>query len=322
MTRPRKDLISIDETPYYHLISRCVRRAFLCGFDHDSQIDYNHRRQWIVDRIRLLSSLFAIDICSYAVMSNHYHLVIKLSPEQSTLWSDKETAERWCSIYKGPLLVRNWLQGEPITPAQQHTIDDIISVWRKRLINPSWFMKCLNEPIARQANKEDQCTGHFWESRYKSQALLNEEALLSCMVYVDLNPIRAKMADRPENSDHTSIQERIKPSLNPRKAIDSQIKQNVIQHFNKPIKPLLHFDNTITNQHQTGIPFNQIDYFKLVDWTGRSLRDDKRGSIPIQIPGILERLDIKPRQWLINSSEFERRFNQRFHKAKVSNNTS
>ncbi|MGH1543068.1 MAG: transposase, partial [Arenicella sp.] len=212
MTRPRKDLISIDDTPYYHLISRCVRRAFLCGFDHESQIDYNHRRQWIVDRIRLLSSLFAIDICSYAIMSNHYHLVIKLSPEQSTLWTDKETAERWCSIYKGPLLVRNWLQGEQVTPAQQQTINSIIAVWRKRLTDPSWFMKCLNEPIARQANKEDQCTGHFWESRYKSQALLNEEALLSCMVYVDLNPIRAKMADRPENSDHTSIQERIKPN--------------------------------------------------------------------------------------------------------------
>ncbi len=130
------------------------------------------------------------------------------------------------------------------------------------------------------------------------------------------------MADRPENSDHTSIQERIKPNWNPRKAIDSQIKQNVIQNFDKPIKPLLHFDDTITNEQQTGIPFNQIDYLKLVDWTGRSIRDDKRGSIPIQLPNILERLNIETKQWLINSSQFERRFNQRFHKAKVSNNTS
>ncbi|MGH1540579.1 MAG: transposase, partial [Arenicella sp.] len=109
---------------------------------------------------------------------------------------------------------------------------------------------------------------------------------------------------------------------NPRKAIDSQIKQSVIQNFDKPIKPLLHFDDTITNEQQTGIPFNQIDYFKLVDWTGRSIRDDKRGSIPIQLPNILERLNIETKQWLINSSQFERRFNQRFHKAKASNNTS
>ena len=213
MTRPRKELISISDTPYYHIVSRCVRRAFLCGFDNTSQRDYEHRRQWIENRIRLLSSLFGIDICAYAVLSNHYHIVVKLDPQQNVAWSHQEIITRWTSLYKGPLLIQRQQQGASLSPAEQQTVSDIIEVWRHRLTDLSWFMKCLNEPIAREANKEDNCTGHFWESRYKSQALLSEEALLSCMAYVDLNPVRACMADTPETSEYTSIKERIKPKF-------------------------------------------------------------------------------------------------------------
>ena len=91
MTRPRKALISLADTPYYHVTSRCVRRAYLCGVDHYSGQNYEHRRQWVVDRIRLLSSLFAIDVCAYAVMNNHYHLVLKLCPEQLEGLSDSQS---------------------------------------------------------------------------------------------------------------------------------------------------------------------------------------------------------------------------------------
>ena len=163
MTRPRKELISISDTPYYHVVSRCVRRTFLCGFDQQTQQDYEHRRQWIEDRIRLLSSLFAIDICSYAVMSNHYHIVVKLDPQQSSEWSHQEVITRWTSLFKGPLLIQRQQQGGALSPAEQQTVSDIIEVWRERLADLSWFMKCLNEPIAREANKEDSCTGHFWD---------------------------------------------------------------------------------------------------------------------------------------------------------------
>jgi hypothetical protein len=92
-------------------------------------------------------------------------------------------------------------------------VESSAEIYKKRLTDISWFMRSLNEPIARQANKEDKCTGHFWEGRFKSQALLDEGALLSCMAYVDLNPVRSRVADTPAQSDFTSIQLRIKAGI-------------------------------------------------------------------------------------------------------------
>ena len=317
MTRPRKELISISDTPYYHVVSRCVRRTFLCGFDQHTQQDYEHRRQWIEDRIRLLSSLFAIDICAYSVMSNHYHIVVKLAPQQSVEWSHQEVITRWTSLFKGPLLIQRQQQGGALSPAEQQTVSDIIEVWRERLADLSWFMKCLNEPIAREANKEDNCTGHFWESRYKSQALLSEEALLSCMAYVDLNPVRACMADTPEDSNHTSIKERINPQKPNQDVTENTLPSLALHHFSLPIKPLLHFDGTITQATQTGIPFTWEDYLVLVDWTGRVVREDKRGAINHQLPPILERLNINTSIWMKNATQFEQQHSKRFRRRKI-----
>ena len=171
MTRPRKELISLEDTPYYHISSRCVRRALLCGTDTYTQQSYEHRRVWVEERIHLLSSLFSIEICAYAVMSNHYHMVVKCDPAQATCWNPKEVVNRWLTLFKGTLLAQKYQQGLELSPAELAAVSDTIAVWRNRLTNISWFMKCLNEFIARQANKEDECTGHFWESRYKSQAL-------------------------------------------------------------------------------------------------------------------------------------------------------
>jgi REP element-mobilizing transposase RayT len=315
MTRPRKELISISDTPYYHIVSRCVRRAFLCGFDHTSQRDYEHRRQWIENRIRLLSSLFGIDICAYAVMSNHYHLVIKLAPSQTAALSAQEVITRWTTLFKGPLLVQRQQRGGILSPVEQQTVNDIVEVWRQRLGDIAWFMKCLNEPIAREANKEDQCTGHFWESRYKSQALLSEEALLSCMVYVDLNPVRAKMAETPETSEHTSIKERVTPLFTVEDAIKSTVNTDrPLLCISFPIKPLLHFDGNTTSEEQSGIPFSFDDYLILVDWTGRIIRKDKRGFIAHRLPPILERLSIDSELWIKNSSQFETHYQRQFQK--------
>ena len=214
MTRARKQLISLEDTPYYHIISRTVRRAFLCGDDPLTGQSFEHRRQWVVDRLAKLERIYCIDICAYAVMSNHFHLVLYINQQAANELSDQEVIERWCKLYKGSLVAYKAREGKVLSLIEQDLLQQDVQKWRERLADISWFMRGLNENIARRANREDQCKGHFWESRFKSQALLDEQALLTCMAYVDLNPIRANIAKTPEQSDYTSIQSRLTPNLN------------------------------------------------------------------------------------------------------------
>ena len=210
MPRARKTLVSLDTTPYYHCTSRCVGRAFLCGEDQQSGRNYEHRRQWIEDRLLMLASIHAIDIAAYAIMSNHYHVVLYVDQQRGLDWSDADVIERWHRLFRGSELSRRFCRGETLDRAEQRALAEQATAWRERLVSISWFMRCLNEPIARNANREDNVTGRFWEGRYSSQALLDEKALAACMVYVDLNPIRARLATTPETSKHTSVQRRIK----------------------------------------------------------------------------------------------------------------
>ncbi|MCV6605507.1 MAG: transposase, partial [Porticoccaceae bacterium] len=203
MTQPRNSQVSLLDTPYYHCISRCVRRAFLCGEDTHTGANHEHRREWIMARLTTLESVFAIDICAYAIMSNHYHLVLHINSDAAQGWDDNSVIQRWLQLFKGPLLIQRYQAGEALTRAELGKVAEIAADWRQRLADISWFMRCLNEHIARLANQEDGCTGRFWEGRFRCQALLDEQALLTCMAYVDLNPVRAAMADTPEASDYT-----------------------------------------------------------------------------------------------------------------------
>jgi REP element-mobilizing transposase RayT len=288
MPKPRSQQISLSNTPYYHICSRTVRKAFLCGVDKETGVSYEHRRRWIEKRIFQLSQVFTMDICAHAVMHNHLHLVLHVDSEQVKNWTTLDVLSRWHKLFKGTLLTRKYQREQALTKFEMAMVEETAQVYKQRLIDISWFMRALNEPIARQANKEDKCTGHFWEGRFKSQALLDEGALLSCMVYVDLNPVRAGIAPTPEQSSFTSIQRRIKAAL-----------------MGEQPTTLLPF---IGNEHQektSGICFNLKDYLTLVDETGRVIREDKRGAIDTKTANILSRLHISDESWLKLTTNFE-----------------
>ena len=292
MTRARTELISLTDTPYYHCISRCVRRSFLCGRDRYSGKDYSHRRAWIMERIQTLSSMFAIDVCAYAIMSNHYHLVLKADAKRMRQWSNEVVIQRWNILFGGPDLVKRFQSGVAMSPAEINKVNEIVATWRERLADISWYMRALNEHIARLGNAEDACTGRFWEGRFKSQALLDEQALLTCMAYVDLNPIRAKMTCTPETSDFTSVQQRIAEIIQqPEQTCPGELHVKPTAHC-----PLLKFIGWVDSN--AGIPFRLVDYIELVDWSGRIMRADKSGSIPGEIPSILLRLGIDDSEYL------------------------
>ena len=283
MTTARKNLIDQASTPYYHCMARCVRRAYLCGKDSFSGKNYEHRRQWVVDRLKELSSIFAIEVCAYAVMSNHYHVVLHINREQGQSWDIQQVLKRWTSLFSGHLLVQRFLTKDSMSKAEVKKVKELAEEYRDRLLDISWFMRCLNEYLAREANKEDQCKGRFWEGRFKSQALLDESAVLTCMAYVDLNPVRAKMAKTPESSDYTSIQQRAKK-------VSNDFSRRQPDHL-KPFR-------SQGQNPETAIPFTLTSYLELVDWTGRMVCKDKRGSIPSAMPPILARMNIDPDEWL------------------------
>ncbi len=293
MTIARRQLIDAHTTPYYHIICRCVRRAFLCGVDDYDGRDYSHRRDWIEEKLSVLTKVFAIDIAAYAIMSNHYHLVLRIDTELAQSWKLEDIFTQYAALHSYHTLVQQYLDGVELSPAQMILVYELAETYRERLSSISWFMKLLNQYIALRANREDKCTGKFWESRFKSQALLDETALLTCLAYVDLNPIRANLAKTPEASDYTSIQTRL--GHNHRKTACIR-------------EVLLGFMGKTQDYGDKRLPINEKDYFALVDWTGRCIRKDKRGSIPSYIPPILERINMSQHEWIRHTQFFEFRY--------------
>ncbi len=302
MTVARKNLVDINVTRFYHCISQCVRQAMLCGKG------YEHRKQWIEDRIEELSQAFAIAICSFAILDNHLHVLLKLEPEQADDWSDEEIIRRWMLVYS-PSGVD--LDNEQAVQAHvEKTLKekkDMIEEYRQRLTNLSWFMKRLKEPISRQANEEDNCKGAFWAARFKSIAVLDDEALLATSTYIDLNSVAAGIDKLPETSRHTSIGQRInhvlateqgKETLEAARetttaALIEALGQLEEKHWLCPIH-----DRSDCGAERAGMlqRLSLASYLELIDYTSRVVREGK-ANVGQHVCSLFERLGLDVATW-------------------------
>ncbi|HEX7377547.1 MAG TPA: hypothetical protein VF278_10570 [Pirellulales bacterium] len=317
----RCEIVDEINVGVYHCVSRCVRRAFLCGQDPLSSQNFDHRKNWIQDGMESLAGIFAVDVLGFSVMSNHIHVVLRNRPDLAAEWSDEEVARRWWRLH--PL--RRNEGGSPAEPNAQEMAAlladvDAIAEHRRRLSSISWWMRSLCEPIARRANREDRCTGRFWEGRFKSQALLDEAAMLACSIYVDLNPIRARLAETPETSAFTAAFERI--AARQATAANTASAAELVggAACDAWLSPVPDADAggarrelplpSARASNRGFLPLSLDDYLLLLDWTGRQVCSDKPGAIPADLLPILQRLAINAETWLDTINSFGRRFHR------------
>ncbi len=205
----RVEVFAADEVAVVHVMNRIVRRCFLLGYDSVTGKNYDHRKVWIDQQLAHQARHFGIDLLCQAIMSIHLHLVLRARPDVVQEWNSEEVARRWLMLCPE----RRDENRRPMEPTEfeinrlVNNKEKLASV-RSRLSDISWWMRLLCQNIAQRANREDGEVGKFWQARYRSVRLLDEIAILSCAAYVDLNPIRAAMAQTIANSDFTSAQKR------------------------------------------------------------------------------------------------------------------
>lgn len=321
----RGEYVNPNEVQILHLVNRCVRRAFLCGRDPVTGQSFEHRRQWIRDRLEFLASVFAIDCLTYTVMSNHLHLILRSRPDVAKEWSDKEVARRWLRLF--PLRrEKDEVPAEPEDIELSTITSDKkrLAEIRLRLTDVSWWMRCTAENIARRSNKEDQCSGRFWEGRYKAQVILDEASLLACAAYVDLNPVRSAMAKTPEESEFTGAKDRIDDLAQRQTGSASthaweRSRRRERSGWLSPLEINERTDPAGADVSPVArraslkgfLSMSLAQYLELLDWTGRQLRLKKCGAIPSHLAPILERIGVDVSSWC----DVVRKFGKLFKRA-------
>ena len=316
MTRlARVEIFQPDEIAIVHVMNRTVRRCFLLGVDPLTGKNYDHRKEWLEVELVRLAAQFGIDLLCQAILSNHFHLVLRSRPDVVAAWDDTEVARRWLTLC--PLRKKSGGKREPPAEADLNTIrrnKQKLQEIRSRLSDISWWMRLLCQNIGQRANREDEEVGKFWQARFKAVRLLDEASLLACAAYVDLNPIRAAMAESLEQSDFTSIQKRIAAqqaqarsplaSASERAALpDGYLAPLEIDERLDALGPCCHRHGRRCSD-KGFLPIPLAKYVQLLDWTARQWTGKERGGTPPELSAVFERLGVSAEIWCVLVKKF------------------
>ena len=333
----RAEVFSPDEIAIVHVMNRTVRRCFLLGDDPVSGKNFDHRKDWMEDQLEIQARHFGIDLICYALMSNHFHLILRSRPDIVATCDDAEVARRWLMLCpkrkpskrKSPK--NGTKEAQPPEPTQAEinaiTNDPVeLTELRSRLSDISWWMRLLSQKIGSRANRDDKEVGKFWQSRFKGVKLLDEASILACAAYVDLNPIRAAIAENLEGSVYTSAQQRVlefKANANNRRLKGRSYKNGNqrpgLKSIARSLCPVglkegpsgvgacVH-NNGYRASDKGFLRLSTTEYLELLDWTARKLKTGKRGATPKCAPPLFERLGIDERTWLELTRDFGRLF--------------
>ncbi len=309
----RCETIDPHEVVVAHVCTRTVRKCFLMGEDASSGKNFDHRKVWIEEYLQQFSRHFGVDLLGFSILSNHLHLIFRTRPDVVATWSDDEVARRWMMLCPH----RKNADGS----ARQPTEPEIKSIAgcpvktkeiRERLSSISWWMRLLCQRVAMRANREENEVGRFWQDRYHATVLADEASLLACAAYVDLNPIRAAMCEKLEDSDHTSVQRRIEAKCeeepNPnREASDSFLAPLSLDEGSDAIGPCVSASSARCSD-KGFLVMSLEDYLLLLDWTARQSVEGKRGKTPKCVPPVLNRLGLAPSSWCELVNDFGKLF--------------
>ena len=319
--KSRGEVVDPTEVQVFHVLNRTVRRCWLFGDDPLTGINYDHRKEWIEERLRHFAAYFGIDLLAFAVLSNHYHLMLRSRPDVVATWDDTEVARRWLMICPH----RRQKDGTPCEPSKIE-LDAIRNCKqrsaeiRQRLSDISWWMRLLDQRIARRCNDEDEAKGRFFEDRFKAIPLIDEQAITACAVYIDLNLIRARLAETVELSHHTSGQLRAR-AFQAKTGDSASEASKITAHrcpasqsspgdsldaFLSPVSVSTVSEKPGAMPSQAGarcsdkgfLQMSEQAYLELLDWTARQTVAGKLGRTSSDQPPILARLGLPGSIWL------------------------
>ncbi len=325
----RRLVLSETEIQVVHCTNRCVRRANLCGIDPVTGRDCEHRRQWIRDRLAFLAGIFAVDVLAFSVTGNQFHVVLRSRPDVAREWSNEEVAIRWWQLFPQ----RRTREGKAAEPAEMdlQVLVARSQELRLRFSSISWFMRCVSEVIARWANAEDQCTGRFWEGRFKSTLLEDNAAVLGGMIFVDLNGVQASETSIVEDSHCTSLRARLQDLA----AVPPEVSGAKAELFAATgeqsgwLSPMKcqevdeHSSGTCSTSRRRAsdcccTSLSLIDYQQLAEWTAACIRSGGTRVVVEYPPRVVRTLQIDAAGWLTLISRFSKRRTCSFPRSTIS----